>query len=98
MEQRIMAIYDRKTEIYRFPNFVRSEGQALRALSQAVLDLETEIGKFPADFELYELARWDDERGTVIPHEKPVFVVSAQTIFNSIVRKEMAEEVVKNEA
>lgn len=92
MVQKIFAIYDRKSQIYRFPNFYRNEGQAARSLLQACTDLQTEIGRFPADFELYELGSWDDERGILYSIEKPIFVVSAQTLFLQTMKMEKQGE------
>lgn len=92
MLHKMYAIYDRKVMTYRFPNFVRSEGAAIRSLQTAVTDLSTEIGRYPNDFELYEFGIWDDERGTSVGHEKPIFVISAQSLFLQAMKEEKKVE------
>jgi len=88
----LYGVFDKKSQIYKFPNFVRSEGQAIRSFETGALDLETEIGRYPSDFELYRIAMFDDERGVVIPLEQPQFVVSAQTLVTAAERRKEMQD------
>lgn len=87
MVQQIYGVFDRKSALYRFPQFVRTEGQAIRSFETGCLDPQTEMGRFPADFDLYLIGSWDDERGVLIPRDQPSFVISALTVINAAMRR-----------
>lgn len=69
MTQYLYSIYDRVAGIHRFPQFYRTAGQAIRACSGAVEDPQTELGKYPGDFELYEIGSMSDEKGILVQAE-----------------------------
>lgn len=57
---KMFAVYDSKVGAYMAPFFMQSSGQALRAFIDTAQDKETQIGKHPEDFTLFELGEYDD--------------------------------------
>lgn len=63
----IYSIYDRKAG-YFLPVFnVRSDADAVRQFKQIVVQSDTDISKWPADFDLCRLARFDLQNGRIEP-------------------------------
>lgn len=76
MITRAFTIYDRKTFIYSAPFFAVADGAAVRSFQEAANDLNTNIGRHPADFQLYFVGLWDDQKATMLP-EVPVHITDA---------------------
>lgn len=51
------------------PIFVRARGLAVRAFGDQANDPSSDIGKYPADFQLFELGEWDEVTGVLTPRE-----------------------------
>lgn len=64
------SFFDTKAQIFSAPFFMAHRGQALRAAIDLGTDLQTTVGKYPADFVLYELGTFDDQTGT-LTHSAP---------------------------
>lgn len=58
---KVFCVYDSKAEAYMSPFFMHSRGQALRAFGDTAQDSESQIGKHPEDFTLFELGEYDDD-------------------------------------
>lgn len=65
MTLKIFAVYDSKVEAYLQPFFMRSRGEALRAFGEACNDPQTGFYKHPADYTLFELGSFDEEKGQI---------------------------------
>jgi hypothetical protein len=61
------SIFDSKIGSYSKPVFLRSKGEAIRAVTSEVQSKESELSKYPADFTLFEVGEYDDDTGTMIP-------------------------------
>lgn len=59
----ICALYDTKTNTHAPPFYVRHPGQAERWFLAQAMDPTSDINKFPADFSLVTLGRFDDVSG-----------------------------------
>lgn len=71
MEVPVCAVYDRKTGLFDPPFTVRHVGEANREWAILLTDTNTKFGKNPEDFELYQIAVYDDSKGeltTLRPH------------------------------
>ncbi len=55
------TIYDSKTECYLPPFFQRSTGEAVRIFQDLSVDMDTSIGRHPADYTLFEIGAFDDQ-------------------------------------
>lgn len=72
MKIHIYTVYDSKTGVYGQPNFMINRGAALRAWQEAANDPQSNIGKHPADFSMFEIGVWDDESGIITMHEAKI--------------------------
>lgn len=60
---KVFAIFDKVAGFYGAPFFLTSVGEARRAFSDLANDLNTNIGRHPGDFALFELGSFDNETG-----------------------------------
>lgn len=63
MKQPVCAVFDKKTGLYSNPFTLRHIGDAIREFDIIRKDTNTKIGKNPEDFELFQLANFDEELG-----------------------------------
>lgn len=68
---KIYSVYDKKALAYNQPFFYHQNGQAIRAFSDAVNDSQSPFFKHPADFCLFYIGEWDDQKGIIIPTQNP---------------------------
>lgn len=68
----LYACYDNKAGFYRFPMWSRTRGEAIRAVVSAGSDVQSELGKFPTDFVLFEIGFLDDVRGVFVAEGPPL--------------------------
>ena len=62
-------IFDSKAEAYQPPFYVKTRGIAMRAFVAAANDPSGEIGRFPADYTLFECGEWSEFSGEHAPYE-----------------------------
>lgn len=74
----IYAIYDRKAQYYLPPFTVRSDADAHRTFTEAVMSSDTPISQYPADFDLIRVGSIDLESGMLAPTESgmPVLMIN----------------------
>lgn len=63
MKLNVYAIYDSKVNAYLNPFYMRSDGEAVRAVTEAAKDRNSNFCKYPADFTLFRVAEYDDQSG-----------------------------------
>lgn len=61
------SFYDTKASFFSAPFYMAHRGQAIRAAMDLGTDRSTTIGKYPSDFNLYELGTFDDATGLITP-------------------------------
>lgn len=83
MIHKVYTVYDSKAEAYLFPISYQSKGQAVRAFSEAANDKNSNIGKYPEDFTMFELGEFDDVDCSFKFHKAPVAVGVAIEYLNS---------------
>ena len=81
----MFCIYDMKLATYMSPFPMAHEGQALRAFQNLLDDKSTTMGKYPADFALYQLGKFDDSTGKMQNDYK--FVVNGVDMKNGDIKK-----------
>lgn len=74
---KLFAVRDVKAEAYGAPMSIATKGLAIRSFGDACLDPKCEFARFPADYMLYEIAEYDPNSGSIVPHKVPLFVASA---------------------
>lgn len=67
---KLFAVRDRKADYFQSPFFAPSKADALRSFQGIANDKDHIIGKFPEDFELFELGGWDKQSGRYSEHER----------------------------
>ena len=65
MELSVCAIYDKKTGLFDQPMTVRHNGDMIRQWDIVRKDAQTKFGKNPEDFDLYQIATYDDATGNL---------------------------------
>lgn len=56
----VFAIYDRQGDFYSNPFFIPHVGLARRTFGEMARDPDSQVGRYPADFSLYELGTFDN--------------------------------------
>ncbi len=64
MKLNLYSIFDTASGLYLRPMFAQSDGEAIRAFSDAVTS-DTEYGKHPEDYSIHRLGIYDDTNGTL---------------------------------
>lgn len=59
---KIYTIYDSKSETYSYPYQARATGEALRIFTTIANDDQHPIGKYPADYTLFQIGEFDDQK------------------------------------
>lgn len=80
MKKLVFAVRDIKISCFNVPFIADNEITAIRSLTQAMMQSETLLTSFPADFELFQLAEYDDIQGKYKNLDMPKFIISAATI------------------
>lgn len=84
MRKVIVAIKDTAARLYGNPFVVQASAQAVRSLRDEVNSKEStsDVCKHPSDFELYELATFDEDTGIVTCHDMPVMLCRAKDLLD----------------
>lgn len=69
MNLKIFTIFDAKAEAYQTVFTARATGEAIRQFADMANDHDTQIGRHPADFTLFELGEFDLHSGIISPLE-----------------------------
>jgi hypothetical protein len=80
----ICSIYDSKSMLFSTPFTSRNTQTAQRDFHRAVNDSNLECNQFPADYQLFEIAQWDEENGLIQPYTLPLFVARADQLIQLI--------------
>lgn len=68
------SIFDKKVGRYYRPTFAGSVVEVGRNLQILVKDQNSSLCLFPADFAVYDVGQFDDDKGLFIPEIPPKFV------------------------
>lgn len=81
MKMTIIAIFDRKAQIFVEMSATQNVGVATRAFSAAInTPSESPIHKWPEDFELYNLGEWDNETGALTGAKHKKLIVAGESV------------------
>lgn len=70
----LFAAYDRKAQYYLPVFMARSEAEAIRMFSEAVIGSDTAVSRYPAEFDLVLLGDMEMETGEIFP-KQPVGLI-----------------------
>lgn len=77
MMQRVYSIFDTKALVYNPPFFAPTNGAAVRILADVANDVQTAIGRHPADYVLFCVGHFNDQDGLMSPYSPLEHVVDA---------------------
>jgi hypothetical protein len=82
----IVALKDTAARVFGVPFVVQAAAQAVRSLRDEVnsTDSTSDVCKHPGDFELYEIAYFNDETGAVTPLDPPQMLCRAKDLKESV--------------
>lgn len=83
MKLNIYSIYDTAVGAYMRPQFMQSDGQAIRLFSDLATSADNEVGKHPEDYSLVRLGVWDDNTGKFQPEDKETLITGNEAVANS---------------
>lgn len=69
MEFKLFTIYDSKIETHNRPMILMHKGEALRIFEQEANREDSNICKYPGDYTLFEIGKYDDQSGNVTMHK-----------------------------
>ena len=68
----IFSIYDSAIATWRPPVYARNKGEILRMFIDSVNNPQTDYGKHPSDYTLFEIGTFDDDKCYFNLHKAPV--------------------------
>lgn len=74
------SVYDRKTNVYGSPFFVRHVGEAVRSFMDACNDPKVSFGRYPEDYVLFAVGAFDDESGIYEPCQPQQIVTASEMV------------------
>lgn len=77
---RAYSLQDVKALQYHPPFFASTDAAAVRMVQDLVNDLQTMVGKHPADFKLYAVGTYDDMNGRFEPVPQLVHIIDAVSL------------------
>lgn len=63
MKLNVYSVYDKAAKVYSPAFNAQNNAVALRMFDSACKNPDTQVAKYPQDYELYLLAEWDDNTG-----------------------------------
>lgn len=72
MKTKVFSIYDSKAELFAKPFHAINSGVVIRQFQEMAGNNQNDIGKYPEDFTLFELAEYDEETGKFTNHPTPI--------------------------
>lgn len=83
IKEQIYLVHDIKANTYGVPLFFANNVEAIRSLEQAVQDPNTNLNKYPADYNFLHVAEYDKETGDISSfQDKIVLANCAQFLKN----------------
>jgi len=78
MKTVVVALFDKKAQVFKTPFYMPRLEMAARALSGAVNSNDkNDLSEYPEDFALYHLATFNDENGEFSNNTPPIFIAEA---------------------
>jgi hypothetical protein len=67
MDKNLYSIFDKKSEVYAPPFVELTDGTAIRACTDLLQRQELPFGKYPKDYRLVKIAKWDETEAHASP-------------------------------
>jgi len=82
---KLFTVYDSKVKTWFTPLPFKHAGDALRWFQESANEKKSNLGKYPADFTLFELGEFDDQTAVVTTHKTPIAMGVAIEFVNNLV-------------
>lgn len=79
----ILAIRDRQLDAFISPFPMQSLGQGIRGFRDEVNNPQSDLHKHPEDYELYHIADFDQNTGTIVALERPQQIAIAANLIET---------------
>lgn len=76
MKTKIFTIRDQKLNAFNNPFTAPTADAVVRQLASDIREKNGDLGKYPEDFDLYELGEFDPESGTIATFQAPKHLTS----------------------
>lgn len=73
----VYTVHDRAVGAFLQPFFVRSRGEAVRSFTEACNDGKSQFAKYPGDYTMYFVGKYDDQSGMFLADGSPSRVIGA---------------------
>lgn len=84
---KVCSVRDRAADVFGRPFFTPSRGVAVRSFTDHINSKDdSEMVKHPSDFELYQLADFDDETGKFENLEAPKMLARGEDVKTEVVK------------
>lgn len=74
------TLYDNKSLTYSPPFFAVAHGAAARLVADLASDLQTSVGRHPADYVLFCIGVFDDASGRLLPNDVREHITDVTTL------------------
>jgi hypothetical protein len=95
-ELKMYAIFDVKAELFHAPHFIKSDGVAIRSFSTACEDEKTDFWKYPEDFSLYCIGKFNTETGELFPAVPRQIANASEFVDKTLSEKRVSKEEIEN--
>ena len=76
MKHQVFSIFDIAANSYARPFFLPANGIAIRVFTDLAVNAETDVGKHPKDYTLYNIGEFDDQTGELTNKEPKLPLLS----------------------
>jgi len=76
----VCCVLDKTLGIHAHPFVAHNEGSAIRDFGHACRDPNSALNKSPSDFSLVSIGEFDDETGSLTPHNHKLLAQAVQFI------------------
>lgn len=77
MNLHIYSIRDQKGEAFLTPFFQKTHGEAERSFRELTKNKDSLVSKYPEDYDLYHIGKYDDQTGVIQPNDTPQHIIKA---------------------
>lgn len=84
MKSSLFSIRDQKVGVFNNPFIAPNVNAIIRQFGDAVANKDGDLGKYPQDFDLYEVGSFNPETGVIDAYGQPKHVFSCVALVNSL--------------
>lgn len=78
----VVAIRDRKADVFVAPGFVNNIGICIRDFGESINNEKSFISKYPNDYDLYKIGELDDGTGEIVACRPEQLAIGEQLVRN----------------